>query len=91
MLYITDASYISEYRIRLSFNDGRKGITDLKRTVFEDQRPIIRKLQSLACFRSFHLDMDTVVWENGVDFAPEFLRDNVVEWLTSSPHLPLTT
>lgn len=85
MLYITSASYVSDYQIRLLFSDTSEGIVNLKHALFEDPRPIIRELQSLEKFRSFHVDMDTVTWENGVDFAPEFLRDNVVTWLTQNP------
>uniref|UniRef100_UPI004056FFE4 hypothetical protein n=1 Tax=Candidatus Electronema sp. TaxID=2698783 RepID=UPI004056FFE4 len=35
---------------------------------------IFTKLQDREFFKKFHLSANTVEWENGADFAPEFLR-----------------
>jgi hypothetical protein len=30
-------------------------------------------------FKTVRLDMDTLCWDNGVDFAPEYLYEQVLE------------
>lgn len=39
--------------------------------------PIFEPLKHVETFRSFqlHPELKTLVWPNGADFAPEFLRD----------------
>ncbi len=41
--------------------------------------PVFEPLRDPAVFRQFqiHPEFHTLVWPNGADFAPEFLRDNV--------------
>jgi uncharacterized protein DUF2442 len=73
MIWVVGASYDGDYRICIEFNDGRKGIVDLQETVFNDSRPIFFPLREKEIFRRFRVEMDTVVWDNGLDLAPEFL------------------
>ena len=41
--------------------------------------PVFEPLRDPAVFRQFqiHPEFHTLVWPNGANFAPEFLRDNV--------------
>ncbi len=41
--------------------------------------PVFEPLRDPAVFRQFqvHPEFHTLVWPNGADFAPEFLRDHV--------------
>ena len=75
MLWITKAVYCQDYKIDLHFNDGKNGIVDLRDTILQDKRPIFQKLRDREHFKKFKVDMDTLVWENGLDLAPEFLYD----------------
>lgn len=75
MNYVVDASYVKDYQIHLVFNDKKSGIIDLKETIQEDHRAIFEELKSLAEFRKFKADADTIIWNNGLDIAPEFLHD----------------
>lgn len=72
LLKVIKAQYLGEYKISLQFNDGRAGVVDLKDelwgTVFEP-------LKEQSQFSNFILDNWTICWENGADFAPEFLYD----------------
>ena len=77
MVWVTDAMYVDEYRIRVEFNDGARGVADLRATVFGDSRAVFAELRDLEAFKCFRVAMDTIVWENGLDLAPEFLRDLV--------------
>ncbi len=67
---VTEAEYMGEYQVHLTFNDG------LARTVdFADwlHGPVFEPLKDPACFRRFFLEGGTVVWPNGADVAPETL------------------
>lgn len=75
MVWITSAKYLGEYRIHLQFNDSAQGVADLKDAIFSDPRSIFQALRDTDYFRRFKVDMDTIVWENGLDLAPEFLYE----------------
>jgi len=84
MIWVTQAEYLSGYRIRVAFNDGSTGVVDLEETIVNDTRPIFRAVQPLDAFRRFHVEMDTIVWDNGLDLAPEYLHRLAVEQDTSA-------
>jgi len=76
MMWITDAEKAKgTYEILITFNDGKSTIVDLKNTIENDHRSIIRDLLDVNTFNSFSVANDTVSWENGVDFAPEYLHE----------------
>ena len=74
MLWVTDAKALPDYRLRVRFSDGSEGDIDLKQFIESDTRPIVTALRDRAAFAAIRVEMDTVVWENGFDLAPEFLR-----------------
>jgi Protein of unknown function (DUF2442) len=71
-LHITNARYLEDYKVEVSFNDGRKGIADLadalKGSMFE---PL--KNKSLFSRLVVDKELDTIVWSNGADLAPEYI------------------
>jgi Protein of unknown function (DUF2442) len=73
-LHVTEAKYRSDYKIWLTFNDGATGEIDL---ASELQGDIFEPLKDKTFFKSFNLDGHTLSWENGADFAPEFLREQI--------------
>lgn len=75
LLKITQANYKENYKLDLSFNDGFTGIVDLKNKIFTDHRPIFKALQNVEYFKKFAQNRWTIEWNNGVDLAPEFLRE----------------
>ena len=72
---VTKAEYVKEYSILLNFDNGEKGIVDLKSTIFNDHRKIFEPLRKIEFFKKFSLDSWTIVWENQLDLAPEFLYE----------------
>lgn len=42
--------------------------------IVSDLRPIVKALRDRNLFSAIRVEMDTVVWENGFDLAPEFRR-----------------
>ena len=70
------AHYLRDYVIHVRFADGVEGEVDLADELFG---PVFEPLKDIAIFKQFvaHPEMHTLVWPNGADFAPEFLRETV--------------
>ena len=70
---VVDGRYVSGYTVRLRFSDGVEGEIDLAAAL---HGPIFEPLRNIEYFRRFlvHPELGTLVWSNGADFAPEFLR-----------------
>ncbi|GMO12935.1 MAG: hypothetical protein Ta2A_23350 [Treponemataceae bacterium] len=77
MLGVTDFAIKDGYTVYVEFNDGQKGLVDLKETLEKDHREIIRELLDLEKFRAVKIEFHTLSWDNGVDFAPEFLYEQI--------------
>lgn len=73
MLTIINAEYLEDYKVRLTFNNGECGIVDFKEILLSDSRTIFNELNNIEYFKNFKLKLDTLVWENELDFAPEYL------------------
>ncbi len=71
ILHIVRAEYVSGHRIHLWFNDGTHGEVDLSGHL---DGPIFGPLRDVIYFKSFRLEGHTVAWDNGADFAPEYLH-----------------
>lgn len=76
ILHVKDAKYLRDYVIWIKFNDGIEGEIDLEQELTGE---IFGPLKDKKLFKSFKVDpmLETIVWENGADLAPEFLRDNI--------------
>lgn len=69
---LSKAEYREGYRIWLKFADGIEGEVDLESELWGE---MFQPLRDKARFAQFLLDkeLETIVWPNGADFAPEFL------------------
>jgi hypothetical protein len=74
MIWVTDARHLGGHRLWVRFSDASEGEVDLTEMVLNDHRPIIVALRDPAAFAAMRVDMDTVVWDNGFDLAPEYLH-----------------
>jgi len=76
ILHVKEAKYIHDYVIWLRFNDGAEGKVNLKDELYGE---VFEPLKDLEMFKSFRVDpvLETIVWENGADLAPEFLYDKM--------------
>ena len=70
---IIAARYIVDHSIWLRFQDGIEGEVNLTDELYGE---VFEPLKDLEYFSGFqlHPELHTVVWPNGADFAPEFLR-----------------
>ena len=71
-LHVTNAKHIEDYKIEVSFNNGRKGVADLADAL---RGPMFETLKNLPEFSTFKVDeeLETIVWSNGADLAPEYI------------------
>jgi len=82
MKWVKRAKYIDSFKVWIKFNDNIEGIVDLESTITNDHREIFRMLRDQRRFKKFKVNADTLVWENGLDLAPEYLY----ELATQSQH-----
>ncbi len=71
-LHVTRVEYLRDYVLRVTFNDGRVGEADLALAL---SGPVFAPLKDKSLFAQATVDpeLETVVWPNGADLAPEFL------------------
>jgi len=69
-LEVSQADYLDNYRIKLIFNNGKKKIVDLQN---ELKGSVYEPLRQLDYFKKFQLKYNTIEWDNGADYAPEYL------------------
>jgi hypothetical protein len=74
VVWVTEAKALPGYRLWLRFSDAACGEVSLQDFVEKDHRSIVRQLCDPTVFSDIRIDGDTVVWGNGFDLAPEFLR-----------------
>ena len=76
ILHVKDAKYVHDYVIWVRFNDDIEGEVNLEN---ELEGEIFGSLKDKKKFQSFKVDpiLQTIVWENGADIAPEFLHENL--------------
>jgi hypothetical protein len=72
LIHVVNAKYVDGYRIEVTFNNGRKGVADFADVL---RGPAFEKLKDEAEFRRFEVDkeLETIVWANGADLAPEYV------------------
>ena len=74
ILHTVTVKPLENYRLYLTFNNGSSGEIDLTDELWGD---VFSPLKDEALFQTAHQDevMKTVAWDNGADFAPEFLME----------------
>ena len=84
MLHVESAKYYEGYKITVSFNDGSIHIADFEKAIVSDTRPIITALKDITLFKDFCIKNHTISWSNGLDFAPEFIKDCSIKVLNET-------
>jgi hypothetical protein len=72
--HVINAKYIKDYIIYINFKNGLSGEIDFSN---EFDGPIFDPLKDIDYFKSFKIQGHTICWENGADFAPEYLYDKI--------------
>jgi len=74
MHYVTEATYVKEYKIRVRFENDEVRLVDLGPHLYGS---VFEPLKELSFFKTFRVnaDIDTVAWPNDADFSPDFLYE----------------
>ena len=83
MLEVTKAKYLSGFTLWLSFNDGTEGAVNLEDSLWG---PVFEPLKNMNFFRKFSVSpvLHTIAWSNDADFAPEHLKEKLIEQSTGN-------
>ena len=74
--HVIEAKHLGGHKMWLKFDDGAFGEVDLSD---ELDGPIFEPLRDVDFFSRFVVRYNTLSWENGADFAPEFLREKLAQ------------
>ncbi len=76
MIEIVKVEYIKDYKLNLEFNNGNSGLVDLEDHIWG---PAFEPLKNIDFFKQVEVSktLGTITWPNEVDFAPEFLFENI--------------
>jgi len=69
-LEVIEAEYLRDYLVKVKFNTGEIKLVDLKESL---KGPVFEPLKDLNYFKKFTIHFNTLEWQNGADFAPEYL------------------
>ena len=69
---VIEATYLDGYRVKLLFNNGETRIADLSQSL---KGSVFAPLRDIDYFKKFSIKFNTIEWENGADFAPEYLYE----------------
>lgn len=74
-LEVVKAEYLNGYRIKLWFNNHTVKVVDLAKSLNGE---VFVPLRDIDYFKRFSIKFNTIEWENGADFAPEYLYEQGV-------------
>ena len=77
MVWVVESKLIEDYKVYIKFNDGVCGTIDFYNKILNDHRPLVRELIKMEVFKTVKTEMDTICWDNGVDFAPEYMYKQI--------------
>lgn len=71
---VKEVHYIQNYKLRVLFDNNSKKLVDLSSYL---EGEIFEPLKNIEYFKQVKVDEDieTIFWENGADFSPEFLYE----------------
>ena len=83
---VISASYQEDYKIQLTFENGRQGVVDFKEYLHKGG--VFEKFKDLAFFKTFEVnpELGVITWGNEIDIAPETLyskatKEPLPEWV----------
>jgi hypothetical protein len=70
---IVSATYMDQYRIEITFEDGKRGVVDFAKYLKKDG--VFELFKDIEFFKNFEINQElgTLTWQNQADIAPETL------------------
>jgi hypothetical protein len=70
---VVSASYKGEYKIEVTFDDGKGGVVDFSK--YLDKGGVFSRFKDINFFRNFKINQElgVLTWQDGIDIAPETL------------------
>ena len=70
---VLEARHIEGYKLELAFENGKKGIIDLKE--YKNKGGVFSRFSDIEYFKQFYVNKEigTLCWPDGLDIAPETL------------------
>jgi hypothetical protein len=86
-LEIMEASYVSGYKLRLSFNDGTARVMDFESFLRHAQNPDLTQYRQLRKFKSFRLHYGNLMWGDYEMIFPimDLYRGNILKGEETAP------
>ena len=70
---VVSASYQGEYKIEITFNDGKRGIVDFSKYLHTGG--VFDRFKDIQFFKNFKIneELGVITWQDEIDIAPETL------------------
>ncbi|MCL2763215.1 MAG: DUF2442 domain-containing protein [Treponema sp.] len=78
MIHVVNAEIKNDYNVHVEFNNGQNGTIDFKDIFENDHREIIKELLNKDLFNTLKVNLNTLCWDNEVDFAPDYLYNKII-------------
>jgi hypothetical protein len=96
---VVAASYKGEYKIEVTFDDGKGGVVDF--STYLNRGGVFDRFKDITFFRNFTINQDlgVLTWQDEIDIAPETLyaeatRTSLPNWMENKRQIlrgqPLT-
>jgi hypothetical protein len=83
---VVSASYKGEYRIEVTFDDGKRGVVDFSK--YLDKGGVFARFKDIRFFKNFKIneELGALTWQDEIDIAPETLyaeatRTSLLDWM----------
>ncbi|MEW6481848.1 MAG: DUF2442 domain-containing protein [bacterium] len=75
---VISAEYVGEYKIKLTFENGKSGVVDF--LPYTRKGGVFARFKDLKYFKQFEVnrDLGTISWRSEVDIAPETLYSKAI-------------
>ncbi|SMP68666.1 Protein of unknown function [Desulfonatronum zhilinae] len=78
MIRIAKAHYLDNFKVELTFSDGKSGVFD-GRQLLERKGPLLEPLHDESFFRRLFIEAGALSWPNGLELSPAKLHETCHE------------
>jgi hypothetical protein len=75
MIKLIEAHYLDDFRLALTFSDGREGVF-VGQNLLQRSGPLLVPLHDESYFRRVFIDGGALCWPNGLELSPQRLYES---------------